>query len=300
MRHKMRKRRFFRPSHGRRLRTVTILPSLITLINGICGFAAIGLAAHSMDKFALAGYLIFFGMIADVLDGRVARMSHATSSFGGQLDSLCDMITFGAAPALLMFRVLMQNFPDLFGPDTFFFSDFFRRFLWLAGTTYLCCAAVRLARFNVENVEDETAHRLFFGLPTPAAAGVLAGFVVLIEHMKTDPSTQGFMFILLLKSMLYALPLIAILAGVLMVSRIQYPHLVNQYLRGKKPMTHLFWILLTLGLVWLVKMQAALVICFGGYALTGVSRWIWQKLHASHALTAEEYPESKSPVVENP
>lgn len=278
MSHKHKKRRFFIPHRPRRLQSVTILPSLVTLINGICGFAAIGLAAHGPEKFALAGYMIFIAMIADMLDGRIARMSQTTSSFGGQLDSLCDMLSFGAAPAVLAFRVLMQNFPDLFGAETFFLSDFFRRFLWLAGASYLCCAAVRLARFNVENVEDESAHQIFLGLPTPAAAGILAGLIVLIEHMKADPTAHGPVFTFLLKSILYCLPLIAIGTGALMVSRIEYPHLVNQYLRGKKPIIHLFWVAVILALIWQTGLQIALVICFGGYALTGLWRRIW--LHA--------------------
>ncbi|MEJ5260418.1 MAG: phosphatidylcholine/phosphatidylserine synthase [Anaerohalosphaeraceae bacterium] len=287
MSHKNRKRRFFFPSKPRRLQTVTILPSLVTLINGICGFAAIGLAAHGPDKFALAGYMIFIAMIADMLDGRIARMSQTTSSFGGQLDSLCDMLSFGAAPAVLAFRVLIQNFPDLFGEETFFLSDFFRRFLWLAGASYMCCAAVRLARFNVENVEDESAHRVFQGLPTPAAAGILAGLIVLIEHMKADPTARGPLFALLLKTILYCLPLIAIGAGALMVSRIEYPHLVNQYLRGKKPIIHLFWVAVILALIWQTGLQVALVVCFGGYALTGLWRRIWQHSRRVIAAPAE-------------
>jgi CDP-diacylglycerol--serine O-phosphatidyltransferase len=301
MSHKHKKRRFFMPPHPRRLRTVTILPSLVTLINGICGFAAIGLAAHGSNKFALAGYMIFFAMIADMLDGRIARMSQTTSSFGGQLDSLCDMLSFGAAPAVLAFQVLMQNFPDLFGEGTFFFSDFFHRFIWLAGAAYLCCALVRLARFNVENVEDETAHMVFYGLPSPAAAGVLAGMIVLIEHMKKDPATQTAMFIFVLKTLLYALPVITIGAGALMVSRIEYPHLVNQYLRGKKPVIHLVWIAVIVALIWQTGIQAALVFCFGGYALTGLSRRIWRRLHNLHpAVATVEPPAPESPAIESP
>ncbi len=299
MSHRSKKRHFFRPPHPRRLRTVTILPSLITLINGICGFAAIGLAARGSEKFALAGYMIFFAMIADMLDGRVARMSHTTSSFGGQLDSLCDMLSFGAAPAVLTFQVLMQNFPDLFGEGTFFFSDFFRRFLWLAGGTYLCCATVRLARFNVENEEDETAHQVFFGLPTPAAAGVLAGLIVLIEHMKADPTTQTPIFVLTLKTMLYCLPVITIGLGTLMVSRLPYPHLVNQYLRGRKPITHLFWIAVIIGLIWQAGLQAALVVCFGGYAASGLVRWVLHRPRVRPAAIPEP-SQADAPAAESP
>ncbi len=299
--YKRRKRRFFIPAHPRRLRTITILPSLITLINGICGFAAIGLGAHGSDKFALAGYMIFFAMIADMLDGRIARMSQTTSSFGGQLDSLCDMLSFGAAPAALTFRVLMQNFPHLFGEGTFFFSDFFHRFIWLAGAVYLCCALVRLARFNVENVEDESAHLVFYGLPSPAAAGVLAGMIVLIEHMKKDPATQTALFLFLLKTLLYALPFVAIGTGALMVSRIEYPHLANQYLRGKKPIIHLVWIAVIVALIWQTGIQMALVVCFGGYALTGLSQRIWNRLHTIHpAAVGVSQNASESAAVDAP
>ena len=89
-----------------RLKYVTVLPSLITILNGVCGFTAIIFA--SRGAFALAGYMVLVAMIADMLDGRLARMSKNTSSFGGQLDSLCDIISFGVAPAFLMLEVLQE------------------------------------------------------------------------------------------------------------------------------------------------------------------------------------------------
>jgi CDP-diacylglycerol--serine O-phosphatidyltransferase len=103
-----------------RLKYITILPSLVTILNGICGFSAIVFASNGADiginhfsyhritlpYFAMSGYMILLAMIADVLDGRLARMSKNTSSFGGQLDSLCDIISFGVAPAFLMLKVL--------------------------------------------------------------------------------------------------------------------------------------------------------------------------------------------------
>jgi CDP-diacylglycerol--serine O-phosphatidyltransferase len=125
-----RKRDLLQRVQKQRLKYIAILPSLITLINGICGFAAICFASKGgqivnqaavssvaseggqiidrlgISSFAIAGYLIFIAMIADMLDGRVARMSHSTSSFGGQLDSLCDIISFGVAPAFFIFKIL--------------------------------------------------------------------------------------------------------------------------------------------------------------------------------------------------
>ena len=118
------KQKLLRRVRHQRLKYIAILPSLITLINGICGFAAIvfasrgyaRLAFHDIESsnFAWAGSMIIIAMIADTLDGRIARMSHTTSSFGGQLDSLCDMISFGVAPAFVMLKILKDQKANLF------------------------------------------------------------------------------------------------------------------------------------------------------------------------------------------
>ena len=288
----------FKMDRDKRIRTITILPSMITMINGLCGFAAIGLATQGSNYFTLAGYMIFFSMIADMLDGRVARLSHTTSSFGGQLDSLCDMISFGTAPAILTFRVLMQNFPDLFGPETSFYASFFQRFIWLAPATFLSCTAIRLARFNAENDEGEEAHMNFTGLPSPAAAGVIAGLIISIEHIRKDPTITGPLFTFLFRFMLYALPFIAIGTAVLMVSRITYPHLINQYLRGRKPITHLFYIAILAGMIWQAGLPASLAITFSGFAVSGFARWAWLKFHP--ALSADSEDDSQTaPVTSN-
>jgi CDP-diacylglycerol--serine O-phosphatidyltransferase len=158
------KESLLRRVRGQRLKYITILPSLITILNGVCGFTAIVLAAKGavagtyefsyhrlqLPYFAMAGYMILMAMIADMLDGRLARMSQSTSSFGGQLDSLCDIISFGVAPALLMVKVLEYKLIGLaeLNPS---FESFLHRFIWLAAAAYISCAAIRLARFNVEN-----------------------------------------------------------------------------------------------------------------------------------------------------
>lgn len=265
-----------------RLRSIAILPSLITLINGLCGFAAIGFAGKGMIEplvdmkyFVISGYLIFFAMVADVLDGRVARMSNQTSSFGGQLDSLCDMISFGVAPAYLMLNILRFHLSDAgLGPVAMLF---FVRFIWLASGVYVACAAIRLARFNVENEEDETAHMSFMGLPTPAAAGVIASIVIFYQDLMPfiiEKNSNLFWF--LESAIISMLPFVAFGVGILMISRIRYPHLVNQYLRGKKPFNHLIWILiLIVTLFW--NLQLALVVIFAGFALSGCIRWSYYR-----------------------
>ena len=185
-----------------RLKSITILPSLITILNGVCGFAAIAFASKAMtvDKggfsyykfplpyFVMAGYMILLAMLADMLDGRLARMSKSTSSFGGQLDSLCDIISFGVAPAFLMMEILEYKLASLTHLNPAI-GSFLERFIWLAAGVYISCAAIRLARFNVENEEDESAHMSFIGLPTPAAAGVVVSLVIF--HQEALPQLFG-------------------------------------------------------------------------------------------------------------
>ncbi len=300
----LKKTNLLRRVRRQRLKSVTILPSLITLINGICGFAAILFASrgeaeftfHALDfssNFAVAGYLIFIAMIADMLDGRVARMSHTTSSFGGQLDSLCDMVSFGLAPAFLVLKVLEGQFIThitMAGA----FAGLLVRFIWLSGGVYMVCAAIRLARFNVENEEDETAHMSFVGLPTPAAAGVLVSLVVFYQDILLAEVGRSVLSAWVEPVMVYLLPCIAIACGVLMISRIRYPHLVNQYLRGRRPITHLLWLAAILGLIWLFRLQSALVIAFCGFALVGFVRWFYFKVILTHLMRR---PEAEPPVL---
>ncbi len=272
---KPKRRFFFRRAKRKRLEYIALLPSLVTLINGVCGFAAIGLAARGPEHFVMAGVMIYLAMIADMLDGRLARMSHSTSDFGGQLDSLCDMLSFGAAPAFLSFKLLMTSLPSILSPSTELMGDFVERLIWLASAVYLCCAAVRLARFNVENVEDETAHMSFSGLPTPAAASVVASMVILYQHLTGDAAKTTWPFVAGKWTIIHTLPFVVIWLAGLMVSRIRYPHIVNQYLRGKRPTTHLLWALVLGGMVWLCKLQMTITIVSIGFAASGFVKWLW-------------------------
>jgi len=256
-----------------RLKYITVLPSLITILNGVCGFAAIVFAGKGaklgigqFSYFAMSGYMILLAMIADMLDGRLARMHQSTSSFGGQLDSLCDIISFGVAPAFLMLKVLEYKLAEFAGLNPAI-ETFLQRFIWLAAAGYISCAAIRLARFNVENEEDESAHMSFVGLPTPAAAGVIVSLVIL--HQETLPS---------LNVIIYALPFLALGVAVLMVSRIRYPHILNQYLKGRKPFAYLMRALLLLAFIILNIQYAALVLIFCGFAASGFAKWFYYKV----------------------
>ena len=276
------------PRRKRRLKYIAVLPSLITLMNGVCGFSAIVLASRtpaftwnlslirrsgSMSSFAMAGFMIFLAMIADMLDGRVARLTRTTSSFGGQLDSLSDAISFGVAPAFLMIK-LVEFYLEHLSFDSRQLSVILGRGIFFSAIFYAMCAVLRLARFNVENDEDESAHMNFSGLPSPAAAGVVASLVVL--HQQTMPRFFGeapevirFFDVMIVT----ALPVITFLAGILMVTRICYPHFANHLFRGKKPLP-VFILLFTIVLFSIWNIQLALTIGFCGFAVFGVIRWI--------------------------
>ena len=275
------KKSLLRRVRRQRLKYIAILPSLITILNGVCGFAAIVFAGKGaklglgqFSYFAMSGYMILLAMIADMLDGRLARRVKSTSSFGGQLDSLCDIISFGVAPAFLMLKVLEYKLTGFAGlnPTT---ETFLERFIWLAAAGYISCAAIRLARFNVENEEDESAHMSFVGLPTPAAAGVIVSLIIL--NQETLPS---------LNVIIYALPFSALGVAVLMVSRIRYPHILNQYLKGRKPFAYLIRVLLLLAFViW--NIPVALVLIFCGFAAGSFLKWIYYKvIRSKHNLVS--------------
>ena len=289
------KKSLLRRVRRQRLNYITILPSLITILNGVCGFTAIIYAGKDPNQsigpyscFTIAGYLILLAMIADMLDGRLARMSKSTSSFGGQLDSLCDIISFGIAPAFLMLKVLEHEFLAGLGEE-----KLLHRFIWLATTAYISCAAIRLARFNVENEEDESAHMSFIGLPTPAAAGVIVSLIIFHQvtlHEILDPS--GLAYALCESAIMYTLPLIVLGVGMLMVSRFRYPHVLNQYLKGKKPFAQLIRVLLLLVFAcW--QLPAALMVVFCVFAASSVVKKLYYRVMKSRVLQA--VPELQAP-----
>jgi CDP-diacylglycerol--serine O-phosphatidyltransferase len=252
-----------------RLKYITVLPSLVTILNGVCGFAALVLVTH--NEFAQAGYVLLLAMIADMLDGHLARISKSTSSFGGQLDSLCDIISFGAAPAFLMFKVVELKFNTLH-------LEPIERFIWLAAAAYTSCTAIRLARFNVENEEDESAHMSFIGLPAPAAAGVIASLIIFQqESLGTIFPAGSKSYNITESSIIYALPILVLFLSILMVSRIRYHHIINHYIKGRKPFEYLTWLILALGVV-LWNLQIALVLIFWGFTLSGLVKWVYYKI----------------------
>ena len=188
------------------------------------------LGKAQMTNLWISGWLIVAAMVCDMLDGSVARLTRKTSDFGGQLDSLSDAISFGVAPAMLMVRTV---FTVLREQATYVSLE--RVIVCVAGA-YAACGILRLARFNVENEPDEAAHMKFSGLPIPGAAGGLTGLVLLLSYHEIHSSLGG-PWVFYAASII--LPVLTLASALLMVSRIEYPHVINQYIRGKKPFNYL-------------------------------------------------------------
>ncbi|TWU47282.1 CDP-alcohol phosphatidyltransferase [Rubripirellula tenax] len=254
--------------------TLAVLPTLLTLGNGVCGLAAISVAmsetlAWDNDKQLLvAGILIFGGMLFDALDGSAARMTGQESRFGAELDSLCDAITFGTAPAVLVWRYNDGVYLPL-------------KLTWAIGTLFALCVLIRLARFNVETGDDDT-HEGFEGLPSPAAAGTLAAFAIAMPELAGyavkgvyHDNIQWIAEKTLVASH-YLIPGMALVLAYLMVSRFQYPHVFQQLLRGRRAPNQigqaLFVVIGAVVLHWLV-----LPIAFCYYAFGSPIQSLWGK-----------------------
>jgi CDP-diacylglycerol--serine O-phosphatidyltransferase len=150
-----------------RRRSIYLLPNLFTTAALFSGFYAIVQAMNG--RFELAAVAIFVAMVLDGLDGRVARLTHTQSEFGAQYDSLSDMVSFGVAPALVMYEWALKDLGKLG---------------WTAAFIYCAGAALRLARFNVNS--DVVDRRYFQGIPSPAAAALLAGLVWVFDDFGID------------------------------------------------------------------------------------------------------------------
>jgi CDP-diacylglycerol--serine O-phosphatidyltransferase len=195
-----------------------LLPSLFTVANILFGFSA--LIDSSQGRFKRAAILILLAIIADILDGRIARLTGATSSFGQAYDSLADVVSFGAAPAMLVYHWGLRLQPD---------------FGLLCSFLFLVAGSIRLARFNTSSQDSRT----FLGLPIPAGAGSIAMLVLSsptpVSHTAFIPVVMGFVLCLAL----------------LMVSNLPYRSFKDLNLRRQWPAPTLFAVALVVSLVTL-------------------------------------------------
>jgi CDP-diacylglycerol--serine O-phosphatidyltransferase len=255
------------------VKPVAILPALLTLGNAFCGFLAVSKGADAVGVlwhaptppppetlerfhrlFATGCWLIFLANVFDALDGRLARITKVSSPFGAMLDSLSDMLTFGAAPAFLV-KLLFETERHMAERGVW------PKLLLMVCFLYVCCAALRLARFTADTEDDADAHDFFQGLPSPAAAGFVAsGILFYLALGEADaPAWLARRREAILMLLLVSLPALALL----MVSRVRYVHVVNRYMRGRHPQTYIVQIVLALLLLSLLEEYAVALVCMG-------------------------------------
>lgn len=261
------------------IRTIAVFPTMFTLGNLVCGFFAIVVAARvgkpesammnltDVENVMLSACFIFLAMVFDALDGYVARLSRTASDFGAELDSLCDLVTFGVAPGFLLVKMC----PRFLYLDKLFYKDA----IWVVAAAFAACAALRLARFNVET-GDEDDHLAFSGLPAPAAAASIAGFGIMFHKLRYADNPLAFadQIEVVLQTLL---PFYAVLLAALMVSRIPYPHVVNQVFRGQRSFGHVVALVFALAAVMVTGGYSVPVVCCA-FALYGPARYGWEKV----------------------
>lgn len=249
---------------------IYFLPNLMTAGNLFCGFIAVikciqarlitdggefalsHPALTSIELYTQAVWFILAAVVFDSLDGRLARMGGRTSLFGAEFDSLADVVSFGMAPALMMFFLILAPREDY---------QWFRELGWLIAFIYLLCGAVRLARFNVitnpllHRTEAES-HKDFIGLPIPAAAGTIASLVLLLLNLELNARE--------LRQWALALPFILILVSVLMVSTIRYPSFKQVNWETKTRFRTFVLVFVGVTLLWRLR-EVAIFFLFLGY-----------------------------------
>jgi CDP-diacylglycerol---serine O-phosphatidyltransferase len=255
----------------KRRKGIYILPNLFTLAALFGGFYSIVMAVNGeFDKAAIG---VFLAMVLDSLDGRVARMTNTQSAFGEQMDSLSDMVSFGAAPALISYMWALQGLG---------------RWGWLAAFVYCSCAALRLARFNVNTgVVDK---RYFQGLPSPAAAALVAGFIWLMTDLGFEGTDRLWGL-----SIPWITFVVALYAGLTMVTNV--PFYSFKDISMKKSVPFAVMVLIALGIA-VINIDPPIVLfgVFVAYGLSGYVIYAWRKTkgqRTSVISTSTEEPEER-------
>jgi len=271
------------PYNAAQASRIYFLPNLMTSGNLFCGFMAVVnciharlaetaedglyLDASSGDHYRYAVWFIFGAAAFDALDGRLARMGGRESLFGAEYDSLADVVSFGMAPTLLMFFLILSPSQGI---------PWFRDIGGFVGFIYLLCAAMRLARFNVITNPlihrgKKESNREFVGLPVPMAAATVVSLVLaLLKLAEADKSLNKFAL---------ALPFLMLLIAVLMMSTVRYPSGKNVDLQTKTRFRTFVGVLMLIGLV-LVFREVALLGVFLGYIFFGLFRH-WRRARAA-------------------
>ena len=244
---------------------IYLLSNLMTAGNLFCGFVALtkiveaDLSSESFNStIEKALFFILLACVFDLLDGRVARMGGTESAFGREFDSLADLISFGAAPAFLVHRIVLK---DVFLPHP--------EVGWFIASVYLICGALRLARFNCLSQKPPEGPKSndFVGFPIPAAAGLVASLTLFLLWWEEKNFAKG--------SWRYALPVILVFLSIMMVSEVRYPSFKTLNLRAKRPFVKMVAAILFIGLLLILQQKVlplVLPILFTLYLVYGFVR----------------------------
>ncbi|MGH7951800.1 MAG: CDP-diacylglycerol--serine O-phosphatidyltransferase [Limisphaerales bacterium] len=246
---------------------IYFLPNLFTAANLFCGFVALTKIVDAVPgtdnyfnqiKFALAFILLAF--ICDFFDGRVARMGGVESPFGREFDSLADLISFGAAPAFLVQRVVLRDA----------FSDYpqLHQVSWFIASIYLLCGAFRLARFNcLASMNLPGAGKDFLGFPIPSAAGLVSSLTLLIIHFNQNEKSLG--------NWNYFIACVLVFLSAMMVSTVKYPSFKSLGLRSKSTFWKMIGAAMFVGCILILRekiLYYVLPIFFTAYLIYGFIR----------------------------
>jgi CDP-diacylglycerol--serine O-phosphatidyltransferase len=236
-------------------RGIFLLPSLLTTGNLFCGFLAVVLASQS--RFIEAAISLFVAMVLDMLDGKVARLTKTTTQFGVEFDSLADVVSFGVAPAFMLYAFALAPLG---------------RAAWLGAFLFAICGALRLARFNV--YAGVTDRRYFVGLPIPAAAGIVASVVLLLGDDEI-PRWLG----AVIAAGTY-------LVAILMVTTFRYYSFKEIDFARRRPAGVLLLVVLGV-LIVATHPQWFLFLLFSVYVLSGPTRPLWARRRESAVAAVE-------------
>jgi CDP-diacylglycerol--serine O-phosphatidyltransferase len=245
--------------HAARSRTIYLLPNLFTTAGLFAGFYAIIAAANG--DFVQAAVAVFIAAVMDGIDGRVARLTGTSSDFGVQYDSLADLVSFGMAPALVMYHWSLSALK--------FDGSVIGRVGWAIAFLYAACAALRLARFNTQ--VGSVDKRWFIGLASPAAAGLMMSFVWAFADGELGWSGEQLRFVALG---------VTLAAALLMVSRIRFWSFKGTGEGGARADRIPFFALLLVPIVIAIlamDLPRALLAIGVAYALSGPGYWLWRR-----------------------
>lgn len=267
----------------RRLKTLPVLPTLLTAGNLAAGITAIlcavsfvpGSPEHQWRLF-WGAVCIFAAMVCDMFDGKVARMTRTAGPFGAELDSLADVVSFGLAPAILVHRLVMGQ------PGIFAYGE---KLMWFVTVFYAVMAAIRLARYNVEHAHGSGSDAVpwFRGLPSPGAAALICGWVLFHQWAIIHPELplsrwlretglivpQPWVGLESMDPFRWALVAVTVVAGLLMVSTIPYPH-VGSTLFGRLGFRTMMALLTVIAALVLIDLPYVIFVATTGYLLWGL------------------------------